>query len=165
VPVVAAVRGWAVGAGMSLAAVCDIVVASKSVRFQTAYSAVGLTPDGGLSWSLPRLVGRSRAAELLLTNRVVGSAEAAMIGLVARVVEDEKLIREAEALADRLANGPTIALGRTKKLLFSGEANLVDQLAAEAVAIARCADGREGREGVSAFVEGRTPVFRPSLRS
>ncbi|GAB2964189.1 enoyl-CoA hydratase-related protein [Amycolatopsis acidiphila] len=160
-PVVAAVQGWAAGAGMSLAAICDIVLAGTSARFRAAYPGVGLSPDGGLSWSLPRLVGRSRAAELLLGNRAVDAEEAAAIGLVARVVPDAELRDEALALATRLADGPTEALGRTKKLLFEGHPSLVGQLAAEAASIALCADGPEGRAGVAAFVEGRAPVFHP----
>jgi 2-(1,2-epoxy-1,2-dihydrophenyl)acetyl-CoA isomerase len=158
-PVIGAVHGWAAGAGMSLAAVCDIVLVGRSARFRTAYSAVGLSPDGGLSWTLPRLVGRSRAADMLLTNRPVDAQEAARIGLAARVIDDDFLSEEAQALAVRLAEGPTVALGRTKKLLLEGHRSLRDQLDAEADAIARCAGGPEGRTGVRAFVEGRTPEF------
>jgi len=160
-PVIAAVHGWATGAGMSLAAISDIVLAGASARFRAAYPGVGLSPDGGLSWSLPRLVGRSRAAELLLTNRAVTAEEAARIGLVAQVVPDADLEEEALTLARQLADGPTTALGRTKKLLADGHASLTDQLAAEATSIALCADGPEGRTGVAAFLEGRAPVFHP----
>ncbi|MFJ8816455.1 enoyl-CoA hydratase/isomerase family protein [Amycolatopsis thermoflava] len=160
-PVIAAVHGWAAGAGMSLAAICDIVIAGTSARFRAAYPGVGLSPDGGLSWSLPRLVGRSRAAELLLTNRLVTAEEAARIGLVAQVVPDAELEGEALTLARHLADGPTTALGRTKRLLSDGHTSLNDQLAAEATSIALCADGPEGRAGVTAFVEGRAPVFHP----
>jgi 2-(1,2-epoxy-1,2-dihydrophenyl)acetyl-CoA isomerase len=158
-PVVAAVHGWAAGAGMSLAAICDIVLAGTSARFRAAYPGVGLSPDGGLSWSLPRLVGRSRAAELLLTDRLLDAEEAARIGLVARVVPDADLHDEAFTLAQQLADGPTMALGRTKRLLSHGDTSLTDQLSAEAASIALCADGPEGRAGVSAFVEGRAPRF------
>ena len=91
-PVVAAVHGWAAGAGMSLAACADITLAAESARFRSAYSAIGLSPDCGLTWTLPRLVGRARAADLMLTNRAVGAAEAAAIGLVARVVADDSLL-------------------------------------------------------------------------
>jgi 2-(1,2-epoxy-1,2-dihydrophenyl)acetyl-CoA isomerase len=159
-PVVAAVNGWAAGAGMSLAACADITLAAESARFRSAYSAIGLSPDCGLTWTLPRLVGRARAADLMLTNRPVGTAEAAAIGLAARVVADDMLLAEARALATELASGPTAAFGRIKKLLdASGLSALADQLDAEAASIAECADHPEGRAGVTAFTAGRKPVF------
>jgi 2-(1,2-epoxy-1,2-dihydrophenyl)acetyl-CoA isomerase len=161
VPVVAAVHGWSAGAGMSLAACSDLVLAGESARFRTAYAAIGLSPDCGLTWTLPRLVGRARAADLLLTNRPVSAGEAASIGLVARVVADDTLLAEARALAAELASGPTVAFGQVKKLLESGgHSRLADQLDAEATSIARCADHPEGRAGVAAFAAGRKPVFR-----
>ena len=159
-PVVAAVNGWAAGAGLSLAACADITLAAESARFRSAYSAIGLSPDCGLTWTLPRLVGRARAADLLLTNRAVGAAEAADIGLVARVVADDRLHAQAQAMAVELASGPTAAFGRTKRLLdASDRATLADQLDAEAASIAACADHPQGRAGDAAFTAGRTPVF------
>ncbi|HEY1702779.1 MAG TPA: enoyl-CoA hydratase-related protein [Trebonia sp.] len=160
-PVVAAVHGWAAGAGMSLAAAADITLAGESARFRTAYTAIGLSPDCGLTWTLPRLVGRAKAADLLLTNRPVGAAEADGIGLIARVVPDDSLGAEAEALATGLASGPAAALGGIKKLLDAGDrATLKDQLDAEAASIAACAAHPEGRAGVAAFLAGREPAFR-----
>jgi 2-(1,2-epoxy-1,2-dihydrophenyl)acetyl-CoA isomerase len=160
VPVLVAVQGWAAGAGMSLAACGDIVVAGESARFRTAYTGIGLSPDCGLTWTLPRLVGRAVAADLLLTNRPLSAAEAADIGLVARVVADDSLLAEARALAAELAAGPTVAYGQVKKLLAAGEgATLADHLDAEAASIAACADHPEGRAGVTAFTAGRKPVF------
>jgi 2-(1,2-epoxy-1,2-dihydrophenyl)acetyl-CoA isomerase len=159
-PVVAAVNGWAAGAGMSLAACADITLAAESARFRSAYSAIGLTPDCGLTWTLPRLVGRARAADLMLTNRPIGAAEAASIGLVARVVGDDSLLAEAQALATELAAGPTVAFGRIRKLLdASDRSTLADQLDAEAASIAACAGHSEGRAGVAAFSAGRKPAF------
>jgi 2-(1,2-epoxy-1,2-dihydrophenyl)acetyl-CoA isomerase len=159
-PVVAAVNGWAAGAGMSLAACADITMAAQSARFRSAYSAIGLSPDCGLTWTLPRLVGRARAADLMLTNRAVGAAEAAGIGLVARVVADDSLLADARAMAVELASGPTAAFGRTKRLLdASDRATLAEQLDAEAASIAACADHPQGRAGVAAFTAGRMPVF------
>ncbi|MDX6417896.1 MAG: 2-(1,2-epoxy,2-dihydrophenyl)acetyl-CoA isomerase [Trebonia sp.] len=159
-PVVAAVNGWAAGAGMSLAACADITLAAESARFRSAYSAIGLTPDCGLTWTLPRLVGRARAADLMLTNRPVGAAEAASIGLAARVVADDSLLADAQALAAELAAGPTAAFGRIRKLLDAGDrATLADQLEAEAASIAACGGHSEGRAGVAAFTAGRKPVF------
>jgi 2-(1,2-epoxy-1,2-dihydrophenyl)acetyl-CoA isomerase len=160
VPVVVAVQGWAAGAGMSLAACGDIVLAGESARFRTAYTGIGLSPDCGLTWTLPRLVGRAQAADLLLTNRQLSAAEAAAIGLVARVVADDLLLAGARALAAELASGPTVAFGQVKKLLEAGDrATLADHLGAEAASIAACADNLEGRAGVTAFTAGRKPVF------
>jgi 2-(1,2-epoxy-1,2-dihydrophenyl)acetyl-CoA isomerase len=159
-PVVAAVNGWAAGAGMALAACADITVAAESARFRSAYSAIGLSPDCGLTWTLPRLVGRARAADLILTNRPVGAAEAAAIGLAARVVADDSLLADAQALAAELASGPAGAFERIRKLLdASDRSTLADQLDAEAASIAACADHPEGRAGVAAFTAGRRPVF------
>jgi 2-(1,2-epoxy-1,2-dihydrophenyl)acetyl-CoA isomerase len=160
VPVLVAVQGWAAGAGMSLAACADIVLAGASARFRTAYTGIGLSPDCGLTWTLPRLVGRARAADLLLTNRPLSAAEAAGIGLVARVVADDALPAEARALAAELASGPTSAFGQVKKLLEAADgATLADHLDAEAASIGVCADHPEGRAGVTAFTAGRKPVF------
>jgi 2-(1,2-epoxy-1,2-dihydrophenyl)acetyl-CoA isomerase len=160
-PVVAAVNGWAAGAGMSLVACADITLAGESARFRSAYSAIGLSPDCGLTWTLPRLIGRGRAADLMLTNRVVGATEAASTGLVARVVADGSLLAEAQALAAELASGPTAAYGSIRRLLDAGDrSTLADQLEAEAASIAAGADGPEGRAGVAAFTAGRKPVFR-----
>src|ERR1700734_2986219 len=140
-PVIAAVNGWAAGAGMSLAACADLTLAAESARFRSAYSAIGLSPDCGLTWTLPRTVGRARAADLMLTNRAVGAAEAASIGLVARVVAGDSLQAQAQAMAIELASGPTAALGRTKKLLSASDrVTLAEQLDAEAASIAACAD-------------------------
>src|ERR1700722_12473155 len=120
-PLVAAVNGWAAGAGMSLAACADITVAAESARFRSAYSAIGLSPDCGLTWTLPRLVGRARAADLILTNRAVGAAEAAAIGLAARVAADDSLLADARALAAELASGPSAAFSAIKRLLDSSD--------------------------------------------
>jgi 2-(1,2-epoxy-1,2-dihydrophenyl)acetyl-CoA isomerase len=159
-PVVAAVNGWAAGAGMSLAVSADITLAAESARFRSAYSAIGLSPDCGLTWTLPRLVGRARAADLMLTNRPVDAAEAAATGLAARVVADDLLLAQAEALAAELASGPTAAFGRIRKLLDAGDrSTLADQLDAEAASIAACADHPEGRAGVAAFIADRKPFF------
>ncbi|HEX3955120.1 MAG TPA: enoyl-CoA hydratase-related protein [Trebonia sp.] len=159
-PLVAAVNGWAAGAGMALAACADITLAAESARFRSAYSAIGLSPDCGLTWTLPRMIGRARAADLMLTNRPVGAAEAASIGLVARVVPDNGLLAQAQELALELASGPTTAYGRIRELLdMSGTSTLAGQLDAEAASIAACADHPEGRSGVAAFTAGRKPAF------
>jgi 2-(1,2-epoxy-1,2-dihydrophenyl)acetyl-CoA isomerase len=158
VPVVAAVRGWAAGAGMSLVLAADIAVAGVSTRLRPAYPAIGLTPDGGLSWTLPRVVGAARARHILLTDRVLDADEALALGLVARVVPDDEVAAEADGLAQRLADGPTRALGRTKRLVRA-EGDLDAHLDAEADAIAESVADAEGREGVAAFRERRAPRF------
>lgn len=158
VPVVAAVRGWAAGAGMSLVLAADIAVAGVSTRLRPAYPAIGLTPDGGLSWTLPRAVGAARARHILLTDRVLDAAEALALGLVATVVPDDEVAAEADGLAQRLADGPTRALGRTKRLVRA-EGDLDAHLDAEADAIAESVVDAEGREGVAAFRERRAPRF------
>jgi len=158
VPVVAAVRGWAAGAGMSLVLAADIAVAGVSTRLRPAYPAIGLTPDGGLSWTLPRAVGAARARQILLTDRVLDADEALALGLVATVVPDDEVAAEADGLAQRLADGPTRALGRTKRLVRA-HGDLDAHLDAEADAIAESVVDAEGREGVAAFRERRTPRF------
>jgi len=159
VPVVAAVRGWAAGAGMSLALAADVAVAGVSTKLRPAYPAIGLSPDGGLTWTLPRAVGPARARHILLADQVLTADEALTLGLVALVVPDDDVAAAAEALARRLADGPVRALGRTKQLLAaSADRDLGAQLDAEADAIAESV-ADEGREGVAAFRERRAPRF------
>lgn len=165
-PVVVAVRGSAAGAGMSLAALGDIVVAAESASFVLAYTGVGLTPDGGSSWILPRVVGLRRAAELALLNRRLTAREALDWGLVTAVVGDAELDDRAAEVAARLVAGPTGALATTRRLLWAGaERPLAAHLREEADAIARAGDGHEGREGIAAFVERRRPRFAGIERS
>jgi 2-(1,2-epoxy-1,2-dihydrophenyl)acetyl-CoA isomerase len=159
-PVVAGVQGAAAGGGLALACACDIVLAAESARFTMAYTAAGLSVDGGSSWFLPRLVGWRIATELILTNRVLSAAEAAAAGIVTTVVADEALPSELEVMAARLATGPTRAFGSVKRLLqSSATASLQEQLDAEAREIAANAARVDGREGVSAFLARRAPVF------
>jgi len=161
VPVVAAVHGWAAGAGMSLVLAADIAVAGTSTRLRPAYPAIGLAADGGLTWTLPRAVGPARARHILLTDRVLTAQEALELGLVATVVADDAVQAEAQAIAQGLAEGPVGALGRIKRLLRESAGRDLDaQLDAEAAAMAESAAGDEGREGVAAFFERRAPRFR-----
>jgi 2-(1,2-epoxy-1,2-dihydrophenyl)acetyl-CoA isomerase len=158
VPVVAAVHGWAAGAGMSIALAADLLVAGTSTRLRPAYPGIGLTPDGGLTWTLPRAVGAARARHILLTDRVLYADEAQALGLVAVLVADEAVADEARTLAAGLADGPARALGRTKQLLReSVHRDLAAQLDAEAAAIAGSAAGDEGVEGIAAFRDRRAP--------
>lgn len=162
VPVVAAVRGFAAGAGMSLACAADIVVGGPSTTFLPAYPAIGYSPDGGLTWTLPRIVGRRLAADILLMNRRIESDEAFQLGLITqRVASDEDVVPEAQMVAERLATGSRSALSAVKQLLAaSAERSLPEQLAAETDAIARSAESPDGREGVAAFLEKRKPRFQ-----
>lgn len=158
-PVVVAVNGAAAGAGVGLAILGDIVLASPRAVFALAYTGIGLSPDGGTTWLLPRLVGLRRAQELCLTNKRVGAEDAVSLGLVTRVVEGD-LLTEAGAVADALAAGATHALGATRRLLLEGaSASLEAQLDAESRAIALLARTPDGREGIASFVERRRPNF------
>ena len=161
VPVIAAVPGWAAGAGMSIALACDVVVGGPGTKFRPAYPAIGLTPDGGMSWTLPRLVGSLRARDLLLTDAVVDGTEAARLGLITRLVPDERIAGEAALVAEELADGPTSSLARMKRLVWeSAERGLDEHLEHEARSISEAAGSPAGREGVRAFTERRRPDFR-----
>jgi len=160
-PVVAAVNGIAAGAGMSLTCACDIVIAAESARFTMAYTRVGLTPDGSLTYFLPRIVGLKRALELALTNRVISAQEALDYGIVTRVVPDAELLTQAHDLAAQLATGPTKALGMSKWLLHSGWTETLEtQMEHESQAIAGMARTVDAREGIAAFLEKRAAKFR-----
>jgi 2-(1,2-epoxy-1,2-dihydrophenyl)acetyl-CoA isomerase len=160
-PVVAAVHGFAVGAGMSLAIACDMVIAAQSARFNVAYTRVGLTPDGSLSYFLSRFIGLKRALELTLTNRIFSAQEAFHWGLVTKVVPDGELLEEANALATQLAAGPPKALGAAKRLLHEGWTETLEtQMELESETITRIAHTRDTQEGITAFLEKRPPKYK-----
>ncbi len=162
-PVISAVNGTAAGAGMSLAAAGDLVLAAESAKFTMAYTAVGLSPDGSSSYFLPRLIGLRRTQELMLTNRRLSAQEALEWGLVNRVVPDSQVVSQAEELARELAAGPTRAYGTVKRLLASSfNESLETQMEHESSGIAACARTDDGREGIHAFLEKRTPKFAGS---
>jgi len=159
-PVIAAVNGFAAGAGMSLVCACDIVVAGDSARFTMAYTRIGLTPDGSSTYFLPRIVGLKRALELTLTNRVVSAKEALNYGIVNQVVPDAELLAQAGTLSIQLAAGPTKALGTSKRLLHSGWTETLEtQMEHESQAIAAMAHTADGSEGITAFTEKRAAEF------
>lgn len=158
-PVVAAVQGTAAGAGLALVAGADLVVAAAGTRFVLAYTGIGLVPDGGSTWHLPRLLGRRRAAELAFTNRVLDADEARDWGLVTRVVPGDQLAAEVDGLVASLAAGPAVALRATKRLLRDPSPSLDEQLAREAAAMAHAGGTRDAWEGAAAFVAKRPPVF------
>ena len=162
-PVIAAVHGAAAGAGLGLALACDIRLLSESAKLTTGYVRRGLSPDAGVSWFLPRLIGASRAAEWLLTGRDVLAAEAEGMGLAARVFTDERFADDVATYADALASGPPIAHTLTKRLLLAGaSASLDEQLRRELDAIRKAFATDDVREAMQAFTEKRTPIFRGS---
>src|ERR1700756_1532864 len=154
-PVIAAVNGTAAGAGVGLMAMADLAVCGRSSRISLAYTGVGLTPDGGTSFLLPRTIGVKRTMELLLLNRALASNEALEWGLVNAVVDDSEVVNEAFRLAERLADGPTHAFGKTKRLLAASLAGFESQMVLESETIAAQAVTPEGAEGISAFIGKR----------
>ena len=151
-PVLTLVNGPAAGAGLGLAIAGDLVLAGRSAHFTSAYTALGVTPDCGTSWFLPRVIGLRRATEMVLTNRRVGSEEAARIGLVTSVVDDSELVSQGTRIAEQLAQGAIGALGRSRRLLSEGlTREFPEQLRVEARTIAESAAGAEGRDRISAF--------------
>jgi 2-(1,2-epoxy-1,2-dihydrophenyl)acetyl-CoA isomerase len=159
-PVIASVQGAAVGYGLSLVAACDLVIAADDATFATGYISIGTTPDGGGSYSLPRLVGLRKAMELNLLGERFDAAAAREFGIVNRVVARAALAEETERLALRLARGPARALGNAKRLLNASLGNdLETQLRAEGVSFAECTTTDDMVEGVRAFNEKRRPRF------
>jgi 2-(1,2-epoxy-1,2-dihydrophenyl)acetyl-CoA isomerase len=160
-PVVAAVNGAAAGAGMSLALAADLVVAAEGARFVPAFHRIGLVPDSGLARILVRGLGRHRAFEILMGERHLHAEEAHELGLVAAVVPSDALSETSRALAGRLATGPTVGIGLTKRLLeLAEDAALPEALAAEAALQELAGRTEDHAEGVAAFAEKRDPSFR-----
>jgi 2-(1,2-epoxy-1,2-dihydrophenyl)acetyl-CoA isomerase len=160
IPVVCAVNGVAAGAGANLALACDIVLAARSASFVQAFAKIGLVPDCGGTWLLPRLIGEARARALSMLADPVPAETAAAWGMIWRAVADEQLMPEAEALAARLAAGPTAALGLIKQALDESAINeLEDQLDLEAELQEEAAESPDYAEGLRAFLEKRPPSF------
>ncbi len=159
-PVVCAVHGTAAGAGAAIALACDFVVAAEDARFIQAFIRIGLAPDSGATWTLPRLVGPARARALAMLGDPVTGAAAAAMGMIHRAVPAADLLAEAEALAQRLARLPAQALAETKRLLEAGAtSDLPTALAAEAAAQQPLGRGADYAEGVSAFQARRPAKF------
>jgi len=159
-PVIASVNGVAAGAGMSLALAADLVVAGEAARFVPAFGRIGLVPDSGLTRTLVRALGRHRATEVLLGERQLGADDAQAAGLVAAVVPGERLAEVTRELARRLADGPTVAIGLTKRLVNAAEDDdLGASLAAEAALQDVAGRTEDHAEGVAAFIEKRDPTF------
>lgn len=159
-PVIVGVHGSIAGAGIGLALSGDIVIAARSSRFRLAYSAIGLTPDAGATFFLPRIIGYAKASELILTNRELSAEEAEHWGIAARVTEDAALNEDVMSLGRRLASGATIALGRSKGLLrVSAARSLEAQLDAESETIAAVSATADFAKGLRAFLARSTPSF------
>jgi 2-(1,2-epoxy-1,2-dihydrophenyl)acetyl-CoA isomerase len=159
-PIICAVNGVAAGAGANIALACDIVLAARSARFIQAFSKIGLIPDSGGTWSLARLVGEARAKALALTAEPLDADTAAQWGLIWRAVEDAALMSEAVALAERLAEGPTLGLGLTKRAIQAAATNSLDaQLDLERDLQRAAGRSADYAEGVRAFFEKRKAEF------
>lgn len=161
IPVVAAVNGVAAGIGASLALAADFTLAARSAYFLEAFVNIGLVPDGGATWMLARQVGKARATEMMMLGERIPAERAEQWGLIYRAVDDAELMAQALALAERLANGPTLALGMMRRgLALALSQSYEDAMASEAVHQARAADSADAAEGGRAFLERRKPVFR-----
>lgn len=159
-PVVASLHGAVAGAGVSLALACDLAIAADNVKFNLAYARIGASPDVSASWTLPRVVGLRKAMEIALLAENFDAAEAQRLGIVNRIVPAADLAAETDALVRRLAAGPSVSYGATKKLLrASGERDLRSQMEAERLAFCGCARTEDFREGVAAFCEKRAARF------
>jgi 2-(1,2-epoxy-1,2-dihydrophenyl)acetyl-CoA isomerase len=160
-PVVAAVNGVAAGAGANIALACDVVLAARSATFVQAFAKIGLVPDSGGTWFLPRLAGSARAMGLALLGERLSAEDAAAWGLIWKVVDDDALATEATAIAKQLATGPTTGYGLIKQALLASATNSLDaQLELERDLQRKAGFSEDYREGVTAFLEKRKPVFK-----
>ncbi|WBY16686.1 enoyl-CoA hydratase-related protein [Erythrobacteraceae bacterium WH01K] len=160
VPVVAAVQGPAAGIGCSIALAADFVIAGKSGYFLQAFVNIGLVPDGGSSWMLPRLVGLARASRMMMLGERIHGEEAERIGLIYKCVEDDALMGEANALTEKLANGPTVALGQMKQTLRGGlETDFTSTLSAEAAGQRIAGSTQDAMVGAASFLSKQKPQF------
>src|SRR3954447_20462221 len=160
-PVIASVNGVAAGAGCNLALACDYRIASDSAKFSESFVKIGLHPDWGGTWLLPRLIGRGRAMEMLMTGRMVDASEALSIGMVDRVVPAAELAAETERLARAIASGPPIAIAGIKRALRASGANdLHAQIELESEHQLAAFRSKDAAEGMAAFFEKRNPRFR-----
>jgi 2-(1,2-epoxy-1,2-dihydrophenyl)acetyl-CoA isomerase len=159
-PVIARVNGVAAGAGANIALACDMVIAAKSAKFIQSFSALGLIPDSGGSWHLPRLVGQARALGLALTGEPLPAEKAAEWGLIWKAVEDETLDAEVDAVAAKLAGLPPLGLAAIKQIVRSSWSRTLDQeLDLQRDEMRRLGFTHDYREGVAAFLEKRAPGF------
>lgn len=160
IPVICAVNGVAAGAGANVALACDIVLAAKSAKFIQSFANIGLIPDSGGTWVLPRLIGQARALAITLTGEPIKAEKAENWGMIYKAVDDEALLEDATALAKRLAKGPTKGLAETKKRIrLSAQNTLTEELDHERDAMRMLGNSSDYAEGVASFLEKRTPTF------
>jgi len=160
VPIIAAVNGVAAGAGANLALACDLVIAARSASFVQSFAKLGLIPDSGGTWSLPRLVGNARAIGLTFLGEKLSAEQASQWGLIWRCVDDAEFASTVDRLAQQLAAAPTRGFARTKEAIYSsGERTLEDQLDIERDYQRELGFSADYAEGVAAFIEKRTPRF------
>lgn len=160
VPLVAAVNGPAAGIGCSIAFAADFVVAARSAYFLQAFVNIGLVPDGGATWTLPRLIGKARAMEMMMLGERITAERAAEWGMIHKTVDDDALAEEARALAERLARGPTLALGLMRRLIADNlDRDHAAALAAEADAQREAGNSRDAAAGAMAFLAKQAPEF------
>jgi 2-(1,2-epoxy-1,2-dihydrophenyl)acetyl-CoA isomerase len=159
-PVIARINGVAAGAGANIALACDIVIAARSARFIQSFAAIGLIPDSGGTWHLPRLVGQARALGFALSGEPLGAEQAAEWGLIWKAVEDEALDSEVDAMASKLAALPPLALAAVKDMIRSSwRYSLDEELDRQTEAMRRLGRTEDYREGVAAFLAKRKPRF------
>ncbi|HEY6662144.1 MAG TPA: 2-(1,2-epoxy-1,2-dihydrophenyl)acetyl-CoA isomerase PaaG [Sphingomicrobium sp.] len=159
-PVIAKVNGVAAGAGANIALACDMVVAARSAKFIQSFSAIGLIPDSGGTWALPRVVGQARALGLALTGEPLPADKAEAWGMIWKAVDDEALDTEVDAIAEKLASLPPLGLAAIKQMIRSSWAHTLDEeLDLQRDTMQRLGFTADYREGVAAFLEKRTPTF------
>src|SRR6478672_565992 len=159
-PVIASINGPAFGAGFNLALACDLRIASSNATFSQSFAKVGLHPDWGGTYFLPRLVTPNKACEMFFLGETMDAAEALRLGVVNKVVQPEELEAETRKLAERLRNAPAIALASAKQAVYMSQAaELEEMLRFETEAQMRCFESHDGAEGCKAFLEKRTPKF------
>ncbi|MEP6942208.1 MAG: enoyl-CoA hydratase-related protein [Betaproteobacteria bacterium] len=159
-PVIASVHGAVAGFGLSLLGACDLAIAADDAYFTSAYRHIGSTPDGGSTWTLPRLVGTRKAMEMVLLAPRFNAAEALRIGLVNSIVGCDELAAATTAMAEAIASGPPLAIANAKRLINQSLGrSLSEQLAAEAASFGACAATDDFAEGIRAFLEKRPPRF------
>ncbi|WP_423457596.1 enoyl-CoA hydratase [Ottowia sp. VDI28] len=160
-PVIARIRGAAVGAGFSMALACDFRIASRTARFGTAFTRIGLSGDNGIAWLLSKLVGSAKARELLMLGDILDARTALAAGLITSLVEEDSLDAETDRFARRLANGPTVAFGCIKRNLQAAEhLGLMEAMGIESMNQANCMHTSDHKEGMAAFLEHRLPEFK-----
>jgi 2-(1,2-epoxy-1,2-dihydrophenyl)acetyl-CoA isomerase len=159
-PTVCAVNGVAAGAGASIAIACDLVLAAKSAKFIQSFAGIGLVPDSGATWHLPRLIGQARALGITMTGEPLPAERAAEWGLIWKAVDDDKLVAEADALVEKFAQAPTLGLARTRQLIRNSWNRTLDQsLDAERDGMHELGASADYAEGIAAFLEKRKPNF------